>query len=724
VQHALTVVSRSHLPFARVLAASLAEHHDDVRLTTVVVDGAPAEDAFDVLTPSALGIGDRELHRRALAYDPLGLISSLRSHAIGHLLGAGARSVLLIDADMLVLAPLDDLWERAAADGVLLSPHATDPAPGVPGRWTEEIFLLNGTFNGGLLGVGATATPFLDWMSARTRRDCVLDFSRGLVHGQTWLNLVPALFPSGVIRDPTVNVSGHSLHGQDLGGTIEQPSLHGRAVRTFHFTPFGDVVAGAAGRRAGALASTPLLGSLWDAYLERLREAGWPAASGYEWDRLPSGEAVTPELRRRYREALIGAEAGGAPEPPDPFDLDDPAAFATWWDDVKAAEAAEADAGRIVFGRPWISESAIDEVANTLRSGWIGPGPVVARFERELERYLGIAPVRCVSSATAALYLILKGHDIGPGDEVLLPALTFVSCAQAIELTGATPVPVDSEPVTNLMSLELAETMITPRTRAIMLVHLGGRPADLTHAARLGDRHGLLVLEDAAHALGARWRDDPIGTHGNPTAFSFQATKNITSVEGGAIATPDQALAERLACAAANGIDRGSWARFSDGGRAGYASIAPGFKFEMTDVNASLGLHQLPNLDAWINLRARQSELYDASFEQTPLGTPAAPAPGTRHARHLYQVTVGPETPFDRDELARRLGVAGIGTGVHFPALAQHPYLRDRYGLREEDYPVAMRAAAELLSLPLGPALSPARLARVSEAVHAILGGA
>lgn len=725
MKRAVTVITRSHLPMARVLEATIREHDEDVRLTAVLAD-ARAEHAegerFEVLDPTGIGIDEREWHRRAAMYDARGLISSLRPNAIAHLLRAGSRAALFLDADMLAFGSVGGLWELAADAGVLLSPHAVRPSGGRSGHWTgEQSFLLNGTFNGGLLGVSAAATDFLDWIGARTRRDCVFDRSRGLLYGQSWLNLVPALFPHAVIRDPGVNTSIYMLDGHDLEGDPDAPRIDGTPVRLFHFASLlGDQRVG--DERYGAVGHRPVLAQVLAGYRDRLREAGWRASMSYGWERLPSGGPVTAEMRRRYREAILESEASGGPEPPDPFDAAHPKAFAGWWADLRGREQATEAQDEIVFGRPLVSEEAVEAVANTLRSGWLGPGRRLREFEGALEDRLGAGvQVRCTSSATAALYLVLSLHGIGPGDEVLLPAMTFVGCAQAVELTGAKPVPVDCEPGTHQMSLDHATSLVTPRTRALMLVHFAGRPADVERAARLRDDHGILILEDAAHALGAAWASGPVGTSGNPTIFSFQATKNITSIEGGAIATPDGDLAERCARAASHGLDRSSWARFEERDGLGYTAVAPGFKFGMTDVQASLGLAQLPHLDEWIGIRSRQWSRYDDELAGLPLEPPPEPEPGTVHARHLYQVGLAPDAPLDRDELARRLRAAGIGSGLHYPPLPLHPHMRQRHGMDPGTCPVAIEASTRSLSLPIGPALSAADQGRVTDTLAALL---
>src|SRR4051812_3107916 len=284
----------------------------------------------------------------------------------------------------------------------------------------------------------------------------------------------------------------------------------------------------------------------------------------------------------------------------------------------------------LVFGRPLIGEEEIPEGVDSMRSGWGGTGPKVQRFERDLEAYVGAGHVRCVGSCTAALILALRVLQIGPGDEVLVPAMTFVASANAVEHAGATPVLVDCEPLTGLIDLDAAERAITSRTRAVMPVHLAGRPVDVDRLAALRDGHGIAVIEDAAHAIGAEWKGRRIGAHGNLAAFSFYVTKNITTIEGGALATGELEVAERVERLALHGLSLGAWARFSDAGYRHYEVVEPGFKFNLTDVQAALGLHQLPRLDGWIDARAQRWERYDELLGGLPLATPPPPAPQTR----------------------------------------------------------------------------------------------
>jgi dTDP-4-amino-4,6-dideoxygalactose transaminase len=360
----------------------------------------------------------------------------------------------------------------------------------------------------------------------------------------------------------------------------------------------------------------------------------------------------------------------------------------------------------LVFGSPLIEESEIAEVVDSLRSGWVGSGPKVSRFERMLEEYIGASHVRCVSSCTAALFLALKIVGVGPGDEVIVPAMTFVASANAVEQTGASTVLVDCEPVTGLIDLDAAEAAITSRTKAMMPVHLAGRPIDMDRVNALRDRHGITIVEDAAHALGAEWQGRRIGTHGNLTVYSFYVTKNITTVEGGCLATEDAEVADRVERLALHGLSLGAWQRYSDAGFRHYEVVEPGFKFNMTDVQASLGIHQLPRLDGWIDRRAAGWSLYDEALEALPVTTPMPPDDHTRHARHLYQVLVTEDAPVPRDELLDFMIERRIGTGVHYRGVHLHPYYRDRYAIEPSALPVATDISNRTLSLPLSPKVS------------------
>jgi dTDP-4-amino-4,6-dideoxygalactose transaminase len=356
----------------------------------------------------------------------------------------------------------------------------------------------------------------------------------------------------------------------------------------------------------------------------------------------------------------------------------------------------------LIFGKPDIGPEEIAEVVDSLERGWIGTGPKVHRFEEILGEYLGVPHVRCVSSCTAALFLGLICLGVGPGDEVLVPAMTFVASANAVEHVGARPVLVDSVLGTGAIDLDLAEALIGPRTKAIMPVHLAGRPIDLDRLNELRDRHGLLVVEDAAHAIGAEWRGRKVGSTGNVTAFSFYATKNVTTAEGGALVADDPRIAERVEHLALHGLSLGAWQRFSDAGYKHYDASEPGFKFNMTDLNAALGIHQLPRLEKGIEYRSELWARYDRLLENLPVETPPPADDSMRHARHLYQVLVGPESAVGRDQLLSLMTSSKIGVGVHYRAVHLHPYYRDKYDLDPAAFPVATDISNRTLSLPLG----------------------
>jgi dTDP-4-amino-4,6-dideoxygalactose transaminase len=376
----------------------------------------------------------------------------------------------------------------------------------------------------------------------------------------------------------------------------------------------------------------------------------------------------------------------------------------------------------LVFGSPLIGEAEIAEVVDSLRSGWIGTGPKVQRFERMLEEYIGADHVRCVSSCTAALVLAMRILDIGPGDEVLVPAMTFVATANAVEHTGARPVLVDSEPGTGLIDLDAAEAAVTRRTKAVVPVHLWGRPVDMDALNAFRDRHGLLVVEDAAHAIGARWRGRPIGSFGNLTAYSFYVTKNITTIEGGALVTDDAEVAARVEQLALHGLSLGAWQRFSDAGFKHYDATEPGFKFNMTDVQAALGIHQLPRLDDWIARRAELAARYRVLLADLPLELPPEPTSETVHAWHLYPVQVRDDAGLSRDELLDSITRQKIGAGVHYRGVHLHPYYRDKYGLRAESYPAATEISERVLSLPLSPKVTASDQDDVARAIEGALG--
>ena len=345
--HAACVIAPNYLPHARVLARSFARHHPRGRLSVLVIgagDGpAPEIAGAEVLSPDDVGVDARELHRRAVLFDEQGVISSLRAVLMAHVLAQGADAVLLLDADMLVLAPFDDVWDLARESGVVLSPHALVPLPGAPGAWPEEEFLRSGTFSGGFLGAGRSGRPFLDWLIERAARDALRAPERGLLYTQTWLNLVPALFPHHILRDEGINTQVHALAGRDVTWDGEAATLGSAPVRLYHFAGFDPARPERLCRyydRDMHLDDRPGLARLCADYARLLRETGWPAAADASWHTTAAGIGVDRALRRAYRGAILAAERGDQPEPPDPFAPRDADAMVAWLRTPPAGAAA------------------------------------------------------------------------------------------------------------------------------------------------------------------------------------------------------------------------------------------------------------------------------------------------------------------------------------------------------------------------------------------------
>jgi dTDP-4-amino-4,6-dideoxygalactose transaminase len=366
---------------------------------------------------------------------------------------------------------------------------------------------------------------------------------------------------------------------------------------------------------------------------------------------------------------------------------------------------------------PSIGEEEISEVVDSLRSGWVTTGPKVKRFEQEFADYVGARHAIAVNSCTAALHLALAARDIGPGDQVIVPTLTFCATANVVVHTGATPVIVDVNEDFQIDPSCVARA-ITPRTRAIVPVHYGGQPCDLDEIVALGKRYGIPVIEDAAHAAGSAYRGRKIGVHGLATAFSFYATKNMTTGEGGMLTTNDDELASRLRLLSLHGMSRDAWQRYSETGSWYYEVCEPGFKYNMTDIQAALGLHQLRRLDGFIERRQAIARRYREAFEPFPELILPTEASNRTHIYHLFAVRVAEDAGIDRNSFIAELKKKKIGTSVHFVPLHRHPYYRGRYGYRPEDFPETERIYKGLLSLPLYPAMTEDDVQDVVQAVQ------
>ena len=376
----------------------------------------------------------------------------------------------------------------------------------------------------------------------------------------------------------------------------------------------------------------------------------------------------------------------------------------------------------LIFGRPQIAHAEMDEVLATLRTGWIGTGPKTARFEAELAAYLGVKHVVAVSSCTAALHIALVAARIGPGDDVLVPSMTFVATANAVMHAGARPVLCDVDPVTQIVTPATLQAAITPRTKAIIPVHFAGRAADMTAILDFAWRKGCLVINDAAHAVETCHNGRNISGQGAMSCYSFYPTKNLTTGEGGAVATDADQLAERLRVLRQHGLSADAWKRYSDSGFTHYEAVDLGFKCNMTDLQASLGLHQLARIEENSKRRLAIWQRYAAAFAGLPVGTPAAWPSADRHALHLYTLLLDLDRlRTDRDTIAHALHLEGIGTGVHYRGVHLQPLYRDRDGSRPKDFPVASWISERTLSIPMSAALTDRDVNTVVDAVQRVL---
>lgn len=370
---------------------------------------------------------------------------------------------------------------------------------------------------------------------------------------------------------------------------------------------------------------------------------------------------------------------------------------------------------------PLIGEEEIAEVADSLRSGWVTAGPKVKRFEQDFAAYIGAKHAIAVNSCTAALHTSLSALGIGPGDEVIVPTLTFCATANVVVHLGATPVIVDVDQNFQ-MSIEAMYRAITPRTKAIVVVHYAGQACTLNDIMAVAHSHNIPIVEDAAHAVGAEYEGAKVGSHGNTVCFSFYAIKNMTTGEGGMIATSDDALAGRLRLLSLHGMSRDAWKRYTEAGSWYYEIMEAGYKYNMTDIQAALGIHQLRRLDGFIRRRQEIAVMYDEGFsDMTELLLPPR-LPERNHTFHLYPIRLLPDRlKLNRSEFIDELHTRNIGTSVHFIPLHRHPFYHERYGYRPDQFPVAEDIYRGLLSLPLYPKMTDQDVVDVIDAVRDIV---
>lgn len=374
------------------------------------------------------------------------------------------------------------------------------------------------------------------------------------------------------------------------------------------------------------------------------------------------------------------------------------------------------------FSRPTLSQAAVDELVSCLQSGWITTGPRVEKFESDLRDYVQAPHALAVTSATAGLFVTLLALDLKPGDEVITTPMTFVCTLHTIVQAGAKPVLVDIDPKTHNIDITKIEERITPRTRAIVPVHFAGLAVDLDPLYELAKKHNLRIMEDAAHAIGTRYKGRDIGSFGDIQVFSFHPNKNMTTGEGGAIVLRDEDLAKKIQPLRFHGIDRSSFNRFSKTGSQEYDVIGPGFKFNMMDIQAALGIHQLQALDGFIKRRSQLAKRYFELLKDWPeLNLPAdAPQDGSRHAWHLFTITLKDEAGMDRTSFMNAMKEHNIGTGLHYTAAHLFTYYQKEFGYKQGDFPIAEWVGERIVSLPLFPSMTDAQQDRVVETMKTI----
>jgi dTDP-4-amino-4,6-dideoxygalactose transaminase len=381
---------------------------------------------------------------------------------------------------------------------------------------------------------------------------------------------------------------------------------------------------------------------------------------------------------------------------------------------------AEITAGRrafLPFAPPVIGEEEIREVVDTLRSPWITTGPKTKRFEEEFAAFVGAPGALAVNSCTAAMHIALACYGIGPGDEVITTPLTFTATVNVIEHVGARPVLADVLPDTLNIDPEQVDRVLSPHTRALLPVHYAGHPADIDALQAMAEPRELLVIEDAAHALPAARNGRWIGAGTNPVAFSFYATKNLTTAEGGML-TGDPEFLEGARVMSLHGMSRDAWKRYDKGGSWRYDVLRPGFKYNMTDIQASIGLWQLRKQPAFQRRRTEVAQAYTRAFAASDALEPPTQQADVRHAWHLYVLRLRLEAlRIGRDEFITELTARNIGTSVHFIPIHLHPYYRNKYGYTPGQFPVALANYERMLSLPIHPGLTDQDVADVIEAV-------
>jgi dTDP-4-amino-4,6-dideoxygalactose transaminase len=376
----------------------------------------------------------------------------------------------------------------------------------------------------------------------------------------------------------------------------------------------------------------------------------------------------------------------------------------------------------LVFGQPLIEQDEVDEFLDSVRLSWLGTGKKVARFEQDFAAYKKIEHAAAVNSCTAALHLSCLALGIKPGDEIITTAMTFCATINAIIHSGATPVLCDIETDTLNIDPQQIEKKITSRTKAILVVHFAGRPCNMDKIMDIARKNNLFVIEDCAHAIEAEYHGIPTGTIGDLGCFSFYSTKNITTGEGGMVVSKNKELIEKIKILALHGMTQDAWSRFSDEGYKHYYVVEAGFKYNMMDLQAAFGIHQLKRIDAYWEKRKKIWNTYNEAFSDLPIVLPAKDEKDTKNAYHLYTLRINKEKcGISRDGFLQELHKVNIGSGVHYLAIPQHPYYKEHFAFREEDYPNAVSYGLETISIPISPKLTDEDVLDVIEAVRNII---
>jgi dTDP-4-amino-4,6-dideoxygalactose transaminase len=376
----------------------------------------------------------------------------------------------------------------------------------------------------------------------------------------------------------------------------------------------------------------------------------------------------------------------------------------------------------LVFGSPMIEQPEIDEVIASMRSGWLGTGPKVAQFEEMFRDYKGTRYAMAVSSCTAALHLSMLAIGIQPGEEVIVPAMTFTATASAVIHAGGVPVLADCQ--RNTMNIDPAdiERKITSKTRAIIPVHFAGRACDMDAITDIARRRNLKVVEDCAHAIETEYHGQKAGTFGDLGCFSFYVTKNIVTGEGGMTLTNNSKYARVIKTMALHGMTKDAWRRFGDEGYKHYAVVFAGYKYNMTDMQAAIGIHQLPRIELYWKRRNEVWQAYDNAFRELRVFTPEPVEPNTKHAFHLYTMLLDIDNlHLSRDEFLDEMTKRNIGVGVHYIALHLHPYYKQTFNYKRGDFPNAEWISDRTVSLPLSAKLTAKDVNDVIDAVNEVL---